>query len=212
MNKIVKNALILMAITLVAGVCLGFVYEITKGPIAEQEQQAKEEAYKAVFPDMVSMEAVYGLEAAEDTAKVQSDSAAVLSENGMGDMKIEEAYLASDGNGGILGVVMNVTTSGYGGEINFSMGIQKDGTVNGVEILSISETAGLGMRATEEEFRGQFAGKNVESFIVTKAGASAENEIDAISGATITSNGMVNGVNAGICYFKSLTEGGILDE
>lgn len=212
MNKIVKNALILMAITLVAGICLGFVYEITKGPIAAQEQQAKEEAYKAVFPDMVSMEAVYGLEEEADTVKVQEEAAAVLTENGLGDIKVEEAYLAADGNGEILGVVMNLTTSGYGGDINFSMGIQKDGTVNGIEILSISETAGLGMRATEEEFKGQFAGKKVESFTVTKTGASADHEIDAISGATITSTGMTNGVNAGICYFASLTEGGILNE
>lgn len=212
MNKIVKNALILMAITLVAGVCLGFVYEITKGPIAAQEQQAKEEAYKSVFPDMVSMESVYGLEEEEELAKIQTESAAVLEENGLGNIKVEEAYLAADGNGSILGAVMNITTSGYGGDINFSMGIQKDGTVGGVEILTISETAGLGMRATEEEFRSQFAGKNVESFAVTKAGASADNEIDAISGATITSNGMTNGVNAGICYFRSLMEGGTLDE
>ena len=212
MNKIVKNALILMAITLVAGVCLGFVYEITKGPIAAQEQQAKEEAYKSVFPDMASMEPVYGREADEDLAKVQSESAAALEANGLGDITIEEAYLAADGNGEVLGVVMNITTSGYGGDINFSMGIQKDGTVNGIEILSISETAGLGMRATEEEFKGQFAGKQVESFTVTKTGAASESEIDAISGATITSTGMTNGVNAGICYFMSLTEGGILNE
>lgn len=212
MNKIVKNALILMAITLVAGICLGFVYEITKGPIAEQEQQAKEEAYKAVFPDMTSMEAVYGLGEKEDAAKIQAESAAVLAENDMGDIRIEEAYLAAGENGEILGVLMNITTSGYGGDINFSMGIEKDGTVGGVEILTISETAGLGMRATEDAFKGQFAGKNVESFTVTKAGAVADHEIDAISGATITSNGMTKGVNAGICYFKSLTEGGILDE
>lgn len=212
MNKIVKNALILMAITLVAGICLGFVYEITKGPIAEQEQQAKEEAYKAVFPDMTSMEAVYGLGEKEDAAKIQAESAAVLAENDMGDIRIEEAYLAAGENGEVLGVLMNITTSGYGGDINFSMGIEKDGTVGGVEILTISETAGLGMRATEDAFKGQFAGKNVESFTVTKAGAAADHEIDAISGATITSNGMTKGVNAGICYFKSLTEGGILDE
>lgn len=212
MNKIVKNALILMAITLVAGVCLGFVYEITKGPIAAQEQQAKEEAYKSVFPDMVSMEPIYGMEAEEDLGKVQAESAAVLETNGLGDISIEEAYLAADGSGEVLGLVMNITTSGYGGDINFSMGIQKDGTVNGIEILSISETAGLGMRATEEEFKGQFAGKQVESFTVTKTGAVSENEIDALSGATITSTGMTNGVNAGLCYFASLAEGGILDE
>ena len=52
----------------------------------------------------------------------------------------------------------------------------------------------------------------MERFTVTKSGAASDSEIDAISGATITSNGMTDGVNAGICYFQSLTEGGILDE
>ena len=212
MNKIVKNALILMAITLVAGICLGFVYEITKEPIAIQEQQAKEEAYQAVFPGMASMEAVYGLDEETDAAQVQAEADAVLTENDMGDIRVEEAYRAVDESGETLGIVMNLTTSGYGGEINFSMGIQKDGTVNGIEILSISETAGLGMRATEDEFKSQFSGKNVEKFAVTKSGASADEEIDAISGATITSNGMTKGVNAGICYFRSLVEGGVFNE
>lgn len=212
MHKIIKNALILTAITLVAGVCLGFVYDITKGPIEAQQNQEKEEAYQAVFPGMASMEPVYGLEAEEDAVKVSEEAAKALEAEGLGDRKVEEAYLAADEKGQILGVVMNVTTSGYGGEINFSMGIQKDGTVNGIEILSIGETAGLGMRATEDEFQGQFAGKNVERFTVTKSGAASDSEIDAISGATITSNGMTDGVNAGICYFQSLTEGGILDE
>ena len=85
-----------------------------------------------------------------------------------------------------------------------------EGTVTGVEILSISETAGLGMRAAEEEFKGQFRNKAVDQFAVTKAGASAENEIDAISGATFTSSAVTNGVNAGICFYQSLAEGGVL--
>ena len=51
------------------------------------------------------------------------------------------------------------------------MGILKDGTVNGIQILSISETAGLGMRAKEESFYGQFAGRKVEKFSYTKTGS-----------------------------------------
>ena len=99
---------------------------------------------------------------------------------------------------------------GYGGDINFSMGVSMDGTVTGVEMLSLSETAGLGMRAKDEEFKGQFAGKTVDQFVVTKNGASAENEIDAISGATFTSKAVTNGVNAGLRFYESLKEGGIL--
>lgn len=207
MSKIIKNALILMAITLVAGLALGFVYDITKEPIAEQEQKAKAEAYEAVFPDAATLETVPQIE------DVTADAREVLDTKGLTQEDILEVMLAKDDAGNTLGVVMNITThEGYGGDINFSMGIQKDGTVNGIQILSISETAGLGMKAAEEDFYGQYAGKKVDSFNYTKTGASADNEINAISGATITTNAVTNGVNAGIYYYQSLMEGGILDE
>ena len=207
MSKIIKNALILMAITLVAGLALGFVYDITKEPIAEQEQKAKAEAYEAVFPDAATLETIPEIE------DVTADAREVLDTKGLTQEDILEVMLAKDDAGNTLGVVMNITThEGYGGDINFSMGIQKDGTVNGIQILSISETAGLGMKAAEEDFYGQYAGKKVDSFNYTKTGASADNEINAISGATITTNAVTNGVNAGIYYYQSLMEGGILDE
>lgn len=206
MNKIVKNALILMAITLVSGILLGLVYGITKEPIAQAEAKAEQEAYLAVFsgadefaePDN-KKELLAG--AAEVLAAAGYDSTADTLEN----------FYLVEKDGQTAGVVMNVTShEGYGGDINFSMGIDLEGTVTGVEILSISETAGLGMRAAEEEFKGQFRNKAVDQFAVTKAGASAENEIDAISGATFTSSAVTNGVNAGICFYQSLAEGGVL--
>lgn len=206
MKQIIKNSLILMAITLAAGLALGFVHDITKEPIAAQELKTKEEAYKTVFADAVSFEAV------EDFSKEEAGN--ILSDAGFDAQSINEVLLARDGSEKTLGAVMNVVTSeGYGGDIEFAMGILNDGTVNGIKILSISETAGLGMRATEEEFYGQFALRNVDSFVYTKNGAQADNEIDAISGATVTTNAMTNGVNAGIAYFrKSLEEGGIISE
>ena len=90
------------------------------------------------------------------------------------------------------------------------MGVADDGTLNGISLLSISETAGLGMRAGEV-LVPQFAGKQVEQFSYTKTGAASDDQIDAISGATITTNAVVNGVNAGLlCFQKKLnmTEGG----
>lgn len=205
MNKIIKNALILMAITLVSGLLLGLVYSITKEPIAKAEAKAQEEAYLAVFPKAQE------LTEPENKEDLLAGAADVLAQAGYaGSDTLEDFYVAKR-DGQIIGVVMNVTShEGYGGDINFSMGIDLDGTVEGVAILSISETAGLGMRATEEGFKGQFAGKAVDKFVVTKTGASAENEVDAISGATFTSNAMTNGVNAGICFYRSLAEGGIL--
>lgn len=215
MKTIIKNALILMAITLVSGLCLGFVYDITKEPIAQQEIQAKEDAYKAVFPDMNKLAAL-DPELSDEASleQVQEQAAKILTEQGYEAARIEEAYQVLDSGDQFLGVVMNITsTEGYGGDINFSIGITADGVINGVEILTINETAGLGMKAADEAFKGQYAGKTAEQLEVTKTGAAADNQIDAISGATITSDAVTNGVNAGVVYFQYLKEqGGIFSE
>ena len=116
---------------------------------------------------------------------------------------IEEVMRAEDQSGETLGYAFTVTTAeGYGGDIQFAMGVQDDGTLNGISILSISETAGLGMRATTDDFKNQFKDKNVEKFTYTKTGATSDDEIDALSGATITTNAMTNGVNAGLAAFR----------
>ncbi len=208
MNKIIKNALILMAITLVAGLLLGTVYGITKEPIAQAEAKAEQEAYLAVFP---GAEEFVEPEQKDELLAAAADALTAAGYDGTADT-IENFYLVNNG-GQIAGVVINLTShEGYGGDINFSMGIDLEGTVKGVEILSISETAGLGMHATEDSFKDQFRDKAVDQFVVTKTGATAENEIDAISGATFTSKAMTNGVNAGICFYQSLVEGGVLNE
>ena len=88
------------------------------------------------------------------------------------------------------------------------MGVQTDGTLNGISILEISETPGLGMQA-EAVLAPQFAGKQADSFTFTKTGAALDNEIDAISGATVTTKAVTNAVNTGLLYFQSvLQEGG----
>ena len=110
-----------------------------------------------------------------------------------------------DKAGNAAGYVLTVTDhEGYGGDIQFAMGVRSDGTMNGISFLSISETAGLGMKAAEEGFMKQFENKNVEKFQYTKNGASVEGDVDAISGATITTNAVVNGVNAGLYYISTL--------
>jgi electron transport complex protein RnfG len=105
--------------------------------------------------------------------------------------------------------VLTVTAKdGSQGSITFSVGIQNDGTVNGYSITDISETPGLGMKAQEEAFYGQFEDKNVESFNVVKSTPSSDDEIEAISGSTITSKAMANGVNACLLYFRNELAGG----
>ena len=199
-NTILKDTLILTVITLVAGGLLGLVYEITKEPIAQQEELAKQEAYQAVFEDADSFEVCVEAEDAE--------IAAYLAENGFTAQTVNEIMEAKDASGETLGYAINMTTSeGYGGDISFSMGVQMDGTMNGISILSINETAGLGMNAQKDEFKNQYSNKNVEAFEVTKTGASGANQINAISGATITSNAVTGGVNAGLCAFNYVKEG-----
>lgn len=193
-NTILKDTLALVLITLVAGAALGGVYTITADPIAHQQQLAKDEAYKAVFADADTFEVIIDQEDAQLEA--------YLDENGYPAQTINEVVQAMDSSGSPIGYAFTVTTSeGYGGDIQFAMGVKDDQTLNGISILSIGETAGLGMKADTDEFKSQFADKNVEAFQYTKNGASADNEIDALSGATITTNAMVNGVNAGLCAF-----------
>ena len=201
-NKIIKDALALTLITLVAGVALGGVYEITKDPVAKQEAQAKAEAYEQVFTDAAAFEAVEMDDTLTKTIRDQLD------QEGYKAQSIEEVMRAEDQSGETLGYAFTVVTSeGYGGDIQFSMGVQNDGTLNGISILSIGETAGLGMNADTPAFKDQFVGKQVEKLQYTKNGATQDDEINAISGATVTTNAMTNGVNAGLCAFRVM-EGG----
>ena len=195
-SESIKNTISLMLITLIAGLLLGAVYEITKEPIRKENQKAKEEVYKAVFADADAFEDV----------KIDEDKVAkALDEKGL-DATINEAMKVLDKSGQQIGYVLTVTDhEGYGGDIQFAMGVQSDGTLNGISFLSISETAGLGMKAKEDAFRKQFEGKKTDQIVYTKNGAKADNEIDALSGATITTNAVTNGVNAGL-YFISILQ------
>ena len=106
-------------------------------------------------------------------------------------------------DGGDTGYVITVTDGeGYGGDIQITVGITADGTVSGVSFLSISETAGLGMKATESSFYEQYVGVQTEKFYVSKDGGEGE-PIDAISGATITSRAVTSAVNAALGYFQN---------
>ena len=192
-TNFVKDALILFVITLISGALLGLVYEITLEPIQATQEQAKQDAYREVLADAASFEDV------ADIASLIESSAAALTEGGYG--TVDHAVNALDSSGNVIGYVINASSTGFGGAIQISVGIANDGTVGGIAFLSISETAGLGMNAKNESFYSQFAGKNVDAFEVTKSGATSDNEIDALSGATITSNAVANAVNTAI-YFK----------
>ena len=190
MNKIIKNTVILTLITLIAGICLGAVYEITKEPIAQAQDAAKKEAWQQVFPDadvndfeLVDVDQKAADKAIKDLGvKATIDEVCTVGEEGY--------------------VVTATDKEGYGGDIKITDGITADGTINGISILSISETAGLGMRATEPAFYEQYQGKQAEKFVVSKDGGDGE-PIDALSGATITSRAVTGAVNAALGYYQN---------
>ena len=202
MSKIIKDALILFAITLVSGLALGFVYEITKAPIAAANEAATQEAYKAVFPvEGVSFTDHEGFDAAAAT-EIANTAANC-------DADVVNCVDAVDASGNLLGYVITMTShAGYGGDITYSLGITVDGIINGYSITDISETAGLGMKAKEEKFSSQFNGRKAQIFEVTKTGATADNEIDAISAATITSKAMTYSIDGAVTYFEQSLKGG----
>lgn len=198
-KSIVIATIAIMIITVIAGFALAYVYKITKDPIAVTEQKAKEEAYKAVFNDADSFDSYADFDA-DAAAKVLSDAGY--------NSDIDEIVEAKGSDGSVLGYVVTVTShEAYSGDLQLAMGVRADGTTNGISFLSLSETAGLGMEADTDSFKSQFAGKNVEKFQYTKSGATVDEEIDALSGATITTNAVTNAVNAGLEYVKSINGG-----
>lgn len=195
MNKqIIHDALILAAFTLVLGFILALVHDITLKPIEAANLATAQAAYKEVFKDADDFKS-YDYDA-DEADKIVADA-------GYSDT-IDDVQQALDAEGNALGYVITVTAKdGSQGSITFSVGIQNDGTVNGYSITDISETPGLGMKAEEEDFYSQFQNKKVDNFTVVKNTPSSDDEIEAITGSTITSKAMANGCNAAICYFQN---------
>ena len=196
----VKDAIILFAITLISGLILGFVYDITKAPIAAAAKAAKNEAYAVVFPEAKDFEA-----SDAETSKI-AETADEISGKGFGHVTVDEVVDAKDASGNNVGRVITATSKdGYNGTVQLSVGIKSDGTVVGITFLTLAETPGLGMRAGEKDFYSQYANKNTKEFKLVKGSASGDNEIAAISGSTITSSAVTNAVNAAL-YFNSILE------
>lgn len=194
-KAIIKDTLILFIITIISGCLLGYVYDLTKEPIASQEEETKLNAYSQVMKNATDFK--------ENLKKeVKTASKELIDNYGTNGIEITNALTAYD-HDKIAGYVIQVTDKdGFNGDIELTVGIDREGVITGVEILSIDETVGLGMNAQDEEFRNQYVGKKVDSFTVTKSGSQKDNEIDALSGATITSNAMTYGVNGALDFYN----------
>ncbi|MBQ7593666.1 MAG: RnfABCDGE type electron transport complex subunit G [Synergistaceae bacterium] len=187
-NDALKKALhlggTLFAVTAVTGIILGLVENVTSKAILQAELAAKNEAYRIVMPAGQNFEAV----------EVVADDFVAEVQKGTSDKGVE-------------GWCLTVNSKGYGGIVSFIVGVTKDGTVKAINILSHSETPGLGAKSTEPEFYEQFNDKSSLPLKVVKGGASNPDEISAISGATITSNAVTSGVNAAVEYWQKNLKG-----
>lgn len=98
-----------------------------------------------------------------------------------------------------LGYVVRVSTNGFGGAIDMMVGVDDAGTVTGISVISHAETASLGANCTREDFRSQFVGAS-GTVAVTKDGG----QIEALTGATVTSRAVSDGVNLVLRYVEEV--------
>ena len=175
-KEFIKLSAILCIITLVAALLLAGVNKITAPRIVQAEKAAAEQAMKKILPD--------------------ADSFEQLNEN---------VYLALQGDKQV-GFCVKVLTNGYGGNISMMVGIDSNAAVQGIEILSHGETAGLGAKITEEKFKSQFRDKKPVLEVV-KNETDNPNQITAITGATISSRAIAAGIEQSIALIEEAVKG-----
>ncbi len=195
-SNIFVNTIVIVAVTLVAVLALSVVNQITREPIAQAEINARAEIYSAVYPNAA------GFAEIDNSDALLEASAELLSGAGYDGCCINDALAVTDSNGDVEGYVIAATSpNGYGGDIQVAIGIC-GGKLTGFDVVSQNETAGLGSKCTESDFKAQFAGKAATELEYTKTGASADNQIDAISGATVTTKAVLAAVNSAVSYYN----------
>lgn len=176
---IIKTAISLFLICAVATGILAFVNSVTDPIITVNNEKTADEARLQVLSE------------AEEFSQKEADG---------------KAYYIGLKDGETVGYVFTTSAAGYGGTIEVMTGIKADGTVSGISILSINETPGLGMNAKKSSFLSQFSG-DTGSFSVIKNAEPKDNEILAITSATITSKAVTNAVNEALSLYNSVKEG-----
>lgn len=188
MKDAVRLVLVLTVITAGAGLILSLVEGVTRAPIARQHRLETLKALRSVLPPMDN-------EPDKDTVTL------VTGTDRKGRKETRTFYRGRRGKV-LTGVAFKVVgTQGYGGDIVIMVGVRPDGTVNGIEILSQSETPGLGARITEPKFRNQFRGKNLRNatWKVKKDGG----DFDQLTGATISPRAVVKAIREGLEFYRA---------
>ncbi len=196
MNKIVKLAVVLGVISAIAGGILAGVYQFTAPVIEARNQAALKAGLLEVFPGNYKF--------SELKIKLKSPDPAVT---------FGKIYKVEDSSGNLVGIILDVTTPGDQAPIEMLVGVNRNGTINGVKILKSLETPGLGANASNPHyyvnkkkkitFLGQFKGKKVTDPFIPKK------DVIAITGATITSTAVSRGVKAaGVAAYEYMQKAG----
>jgi len=179
----IPGYLALAVITLVAGIALGATYSLTEAKIAEQAVVAAENARRDVMKDADAFEMM-------DVPQ---------------DAQVDWCYEAKSG-GNTIGYVAQTSVNGFAGPIEVIAGVRLDGEISGVSVggSSFKETAGLGEKTKQPAFTGQFSGKNAPLRVIKAGEARAEDTVDAVTSATVSSKAVTGGVNSIAGYVDML--------
>jgi RnfABCDGE-type electron transport complex G subunit len=199
-KRIPRPVIVLTAIALLAGLALSGVYMLTKDSIEQQMAEKKMQAYRTVLSGAETFEKIEAVSAYENQVYGTK----------FGRVFINEAVVGKDGEGKLAGYAISVTSSeGYDGNVTISVGLTEAGKITSVSFTELHETPGKGMLAADDAFIGQFNGRKAESFKLLKDGGSqTDDEIDGVSGATVTSKAVVNAVNAAMDFYYNVMGGG----
>lgn len=181
-NDYIRLGGILLVITSVVALLLGFFNDATRDIIAASKEEAKVASMQSVMPDAASFTLL------EDKA------------SGI----VAEVQSALDAQDALLGWCFTMAPKGYGGTVTLMVGVNADLTVSGVEIISHSETAGLGANAQNPQWLSQFAGKSGTLSVVKNA--PQDSQIQAVTSATITSKAVTGAVNQALELAATLAE------
>lgn len=189
MKENFKLGLILLIITSIAGFALGLANNATAEAIAQNSKINKDDL-KLILPNADSIKT----SDLEPTGIVK---------------EILEAYNGSE----LAGYVLKVAPKGFHGEIDMMVAIDNDGKQTGIKVISQSETPGVGSKIELPDFQEKFRDKNTDKLIkVVKTAPSNPNEVEGISGATISSNAVATGANEAIKFYKANIKGEAAEE
>lgn len=195
MRDILRLGIVLLVVCAVAAAALSMVYGATKDKIAAQQEKAQNEARQAVLPAAVDFRK-------EEAVLEQAKASGSFPD-------VQDIYSGYDAQGNLVGYAVTVAPYGYSSNIVTLVGITVDGALQGATVVQQSETPGLGAKVKEEKFISQFRkdagrGYTTESTLkVNKDGG----DIQAITGATISSRAFTKGVNQALGVVKGILNG-----